>query len=337
MVADSVLDAIGGTPLVRMRRVMPACGFQLFAKLESSNPGGSGKDRPAAGMLRTALASGAIGAGTTIIESSSGNMAIGLAQACASLGLQLICVVDAKTTDQHVQMLTAYGASVDLVRTPDPATGEFLPARLARVQELLAADPNAFWTNQYANPGNARAQQTVLHEIMHDLGRPVDVLCCATSTGGTLRGCSDVISELGLPTRLVAVDALGSVIFGGTPAARLIPGHGASLRTALVEGATVSDVVHVSDLDCVVGCRRLALAEGILAGGSSGGVLSAIGRIRDTIAAAAVVVAILPDRGERYLSSIYSDAWVARHFGDISALWSDSRHVPARPPATAER
>jgi cysteine synthase A len=316
MIYDSVVDAIGGTPLIRLGRVLPDLPFTLLGKMEAFNPGGSAKDRPAARMLQSAMARGEIGPRTTVVESSSGNMAIGLAQACASLGLRLICVIDPKATPQHRKLLAAYGAIIDVV---SPANDDYLAARIARVEEIVASGGDVFWPNQYANAENARSHRQTAREIFDDTR--ADFLFCATSTCGTLRGCSDFLAERDLDTQLVAVDALGSVIFGDTRRPRLIPGHGASLRPPLVEGADISRVVHVSDLDCVVGCRRLVTREGLLVGGSAGGVISAVERLKAGIPPGSICVAILADSGERYVDTIYSDAWVAQHFGDVAHLW----------------
>jgi len=319
MIHDSVIDAIGGTPLIRLSRVMPEVRFTLYGKLEGLNPGGSAKDRPAAQMLRSALERGEIGPRTTVVESSSGNMAIGLAQACACLGLRLICVIDEKATAQHRKLLAAYGATIEEVTAADAADGDLLAARIARVQSLVARLGDVYWPNQYANPENARSHRQTAREILD--AAPVDYLFCATSTCGTLRGCSDYLAATGAPTQLVAVDAVGSVIFGDARRCRLIPGHGATVRPVLADGAQVTRVIHVSDLDCVVGCRRLVAREGILAGGSAGGVLSAVEQMSASIPDDAVCAAILADSGERSLDTIYSDAWVAQHFGDVAHLW----------------
>ena len=194
---------------------MPGLPFTLYGKIEGLNPGGSAKDRPAAQMLRSAIERGEIGPRTTVVESSSGNMAIGLAQACACLGLRLICVIDQKATAQHRKLLAAYGATIDVVTAPD---GDFLAARIARVKALVAQRADVYWPNQYANPENARSHWQTAREIFADT--PVDYLFCATSTCGTLRGCSDYLAASDASTQLVAVDAIGSVIFGDTaPAA----------------------------------------------------------------------------------------------------------------------
>ena len=318
---DGVLDAIGKTPLVRLQRVLPDLPFRLYAKLEAANPGGSIKDRAALGMIRHAIEEGRIRPGTVIIESSSGNIGIGIAQVCLYYELRFICVVDVKTTSQHLQILRAYGAEVEIVETPHPETGDFLEARLGRVQELLQRVENGFWPNQYANPQNAIANHRTMEEIAAELDGKVGSLFCATSTCGTIRGCAEYARENGLGTKVYAVDAVGSVIFGGARAQRLIPGHGSGIRPHLCSTELVDRVVLVSDLDCVVGCRRLLQSEAILAGGSSGGVLIAVDRVKSEIAAGSNCVVILPDRGERYLNSVYSDAWVQEHFGDVADRW----------------
>ena len=152
----------------------------------------------------------------------------------------------------------------------------------------------------------------------------MDYVFCATSTCGTIRGCAEYLRRHGLKTKVIAVDAVGSVIFDSHPAKRLIPGHGASIMPQLFQPDLASEYVQVTDLDCVVGCRRLVRREAILAGGSSGGLLMAVAQFKYKIPDDATCVIILPDRGERYLDTVYSDEWVTEHFGDISHLWQDS-------------
>jgi N-(2-amino-2-carboxyethyl)-L-glutamate synthase len=327
MIHDGILSVIGNTPLIRLRRVLPGLPFQLFAKLEFLNPGGSVKDRPAISIIKEAMENGAIREGSVIVESSSGNMGIGLAQACSLYHLRFICVVDSKTTTQNILLLKAYGAEVELVQEPDVVTGEFLQARLDRVQHLLRITDNSFWPNQYANLFNALAHHRTMQEIEVDLEGEVDFLFCAISTCGTMRGCAEYIREHSLKTTLYAVDALGSVIFGGQKAKRLIPGHGAAVTPPLFQPNLANEGVHVSDLDCVVGCRSLAQREAILAGGSSGAVLMALEKVKDRIPSGSNCILIFPDRGERYLDTIYSDAWVTDHFGDVSHLWKEPEAV----------
>ena len=321
---EGILSAIGHTPLVSLSRVIKGIHFNLYGKLEALNPGGSMKDRPAISIINHAMETGVIRPGTVVVESSSGNMGIGLAQACLYFGLRFICVVDLKTTAQNILLLRAYGAEVDIVSEPDPGTGEFLQARINRVHYLLASLGNCFWPNQYSNIYNPIAHHETMREIVSSIGE-VDYLFCATSTCGTMRGCAEYVKQHNMRTKVIAVDAKGSVIFGGCKAKRLIPGHGAAVRPQLYQDELASRIVYVSDLDCVTGCRRLVQREAILAGGSSGAIMMAIEKVKHDISPGSNCVAILPDRGERYLDTIYCDTWVREHFGDIAYLWEEEK------------
>jgi 2,3-diaminopropionate biosynthesis protein SbnA len=318
-----ILTTIGGTPLVRLERLLPGLNANVLAKMERFNPGGSVKDRTAVSMLLQEIRSGGLDPGrSVVVESSSGNLAIGLAQVCRYFGLRFLCVVDAKTTEQNLAILKAYGAAVEVMEVPDPATGEYLPVRLSRVRELVATIPYAFWPDQYTNPLNPKAHEETMREIAEALGGKVDYLFCPVSTTGTLRGCVDYARAHHLGTTTVAVDAVGSVLFGAASAKRrLIPGHGASVRPALLDPSVPDIVIHVTDLDCVVGCRRLTQREAILAGGSSGATASAVDKLSAVIADGSNCVLIFPDGGDRYLDTIYSDEWVTKHFGEVSHLW----------------
>ena len=314
-----VLAAIGGTPLVELRRVYPNAPLRIYGKLEGVNPGGSTKDRPALSMLLDAMASGRVEAGRgTVVESSSGNLAIGLAQVCRYFGLRFVCVADPRMTAQNLAILRAYGAEIEMIGEPDPATGEYLPARLRRVRELLERHPDWCWPNQYENLANPGAYAAIMREICAAIDGPIDYLFCAVGTTGTLRGCAEYIRASGLATRIVGVDAEGSAIFGLRPRRRLVPGHGAALRPALYRPGLADRVVIVSDLECVVWCHRLVRREALLAGGSSGAVVAAVGKA--DVPPGSTCVLILPDRGERYLDTIYDTTWVQEQFGDLSAL-----------------
>jgi len=327
MLNEGVLSAIGNTPLIRLTRIYKGLPFRLFAKLEALNPGGSMKDRPAFNIITQAVNSGTIQPDTIVVESSSGNMGIGLAQACAYYGLRFICVVDPKITEQNVRLLQTYGAEVDYVSEPDPLTGEYLQARIDRVKSLIWLHKNCYWPNQYANLQNPAAHYQTMREILSALEGEVDYLFCTTSTCGTLRGCAEYVRENNLRTKIFAVDAAGSVIFGGEKARRLIPGHGAAVRPDLFRPDLADRCIHVTDLDCVIGCRRLAKQEAILAGGSSGAAIMAVEKVKSSIPPDATCVVILADRGERYLDTIYSDSWVEKNFGEVSHLWESVMEV----------
>ncbi|MUT67802.1 2,3-diaminopropionate biosynthesis protein SbnA [Paenibacillus sp. NEAU-GSW1] len=314
-VYPDMLATVGRTPLVQLQRMFKGESFQVYAKLEMLNPGGSIKDRPAKEMLLSAVRDGVIGPGSTVVESSSGNLAIGLAQLCNLLGCRFICVVDPRTTESNLRILRAYGARIDMVSKPEPETGEFVPARLNRVRRWLRKIPGAFWPNQYANPRNSLAHRlSTMAELAADLPQ-LDYLFCGVSTCGTLRGCLDFVQMNGMKTKVVAVDAEGSLIFGNAGAIRHLPGLGAGRRPELCPEQGVHSVVTVNERNSIMACRRLVREEAILAGGSSGGVLAAVEQFREQIEAGAKCAVILPDRGERYLDTVYDDEWAAKTYG----------------------
>lgn len=332
---DGVLDAIGDTPLVALRRFLGRDDIAVWAKLEAANPGGSAKDRPAEGMLRDALARGVIGPGGTVIESSSGNLGVGLAQACRYYGMHLICVVDARANDTNIRTMRALGADVRVVARPDPETGELLVARLRLVADLLASTPGSFWPNQYANEASPAAHAAgTMREIDEALEGDLDYLFVATSTAGTLRGCVDYLRENERETRVVAVDAAGSALFGGQLGRRLLPGFGAGVESPLSLGAELDELVRVSDLDCVIGCRRLAEREAILAGASAGGVAFALESLSPGMPSRSRCAAILHDGGRGYLETVYDDGWVERELGcapeRLAALIATDPPAPVR-------
>ncbi|MFF9511287.1 2,3-diaminopropionate biosynthesis protein SbnA [Streptomyces sp. NPDC014724] len=319
-----ILSTVGNTPLVELEKLLPDFGSRVFGKIERFNPGGSIKDRSALGMLREAIRSGEVQPGrSVIVESSSGNLAVGLAQICRYYGLRFVCVVDAKTTEQNLAILRAFSAEVEVVTERDELTGEYLPVRLRRVRELVASIDGAYWPNQYASLLNPKAHETTMREIEEALDGKVDYLFCSVSTFGTLRGCRDHIRARGLDTTIVAVDAQGSAIFGLESTQRLIPGHGASVVPPLMDASAADEVVHISDLECVVACRRLIAREAVLAGGSSGATVAALWKFKDRVPRGSHCVLVFPDGGDRYLDTIYSDNWVSRNFGDVAHLWKD--------------
>lgn len=315
MSEDGVLSAIGRTPLVSLNKLLPEAELQLYGKLEFLNPGGSVKDRPALNMIRQALREKRIHQDSVLVESSSGNLAISLAQVCAYLGLSLICVIDANTTPLNRNILRAFRAKVIQIDEPDQATGEFLVARLNKVKTLLQEIPGSVWLNQYANEHNADAHyRYTMHEVVQQLGQ-VDYVFCSVSSCGTIRGCVNYVKEHGLSTKIVAVDAVSSHITGSGRGKRTIPGLGAGIRPPLYPHADIYKSVRVTDLDCIAGCHTLLEQEAILAGGSSGGVVSAVQQMQTELKAGANCVLIFPDRGERYLDTIYAQEWVKQQEG----------------------
>lgn len=310
-----LLGTIGHTPLVPLRRLFEGAPCQVYGKLELMNPGGSSKDRPALFIMQEALRLGEVDSDTTIIESSSGNMAVSLAMICRYMGLRFICVVDPRTTETHLKLIRSLHGEIEMVTQPDPVSGDYLPARIARVKQLLLEIKNGYWTNQYGNPNNYLAHyHTTMPEITKALPQ-IDYLFCGVSSCGTIRGCAEHIRELGLSTRIIAVDAVGSVIFGGPRGKRQLPGLGAAVAPSINRSELIDGIAYVTEQECVAACRELVRTESILAGASSGGVLSAIQAMqhRNEIPKDAVCVAILPDRGDRYMDTVYNDEWVRRH------------------------
>ncbi|QAY65221.1 2,3-diaminopropionate biosynthesis protein SbnA [Paenibacillus protaetiae] len=311
-----IFHAVGRTPAVPLDRLFPSGKLHVYGKLEWMNPSGSAKDRPAAGMIRDAWKRGLIGPGSVIVESSSGNLAISLAWICAALGMTFICVVDPKTSQQNIRILEAYGARIEPVTAPDPATGEFLPARLARVKQLTESIEGAYWPNQYGNDHNYLAHKETMRELLEQTG-PLDYLFAGVSTCGTIKGCAEWVRGQGLATRLVAVDAEGSVIFGGVKGKRRFPGLGAGIAMPFAQAELLERVEHISDEEMVAGCRLLLRTEGVMAGPSTGGVVAAVRRLEPILPAHAAVGIIMHDRGDRYLDTVYSDVWVKEQFGGI--------------------
>lgn len=320
MPVDGILGATGSTPLVSLTRYLDRGDVAVWAKLEALNPGGSAKDRPATRMIAEAIASGRIGPSSTVIESTSGNLGVGLAQACRFHDIGLICVVDSRAHEINVRTMRALGADVRVVTKPDPETGDLLSARLKLVARLLEEVPDSYWPDQYGNPANAASHaEGTMREIDEALRGDLDYVFVATSTTGTLSGCHDYVRAHGRATQIVAVDAVGSALFGGTRATRQVPGFGAGVETPLSRSAGYDLLVRASDLDCVVGCRRLVEREAILAGGSSGAVAIALEALAPSMAAGSRCALILPDGGDGYLATIYDDAWVAETLGCSSA------------------
>jgi 2,3-diaminopropionate biosynthesis protein SbnA len=310
-VCDSVLHCVGNTPAVALRRLFPDPDVEVIAKLELLNPGGSMKDRSARHIVEAGLREGSIEPGNRLIESSSGNFGIALAIAARIYDLRFTCVVDPKTTQANVAILRGLGADVEIVTQRDHAGG-YLHSRISRVEELLAMTPGAIWVNQYANDRNWEAYyRGTGAELNEQLVHPPGFLFAAVSTTGSILGCARRLRERFPDLRVIAVDAVGSVIFGAPPGPRELPGIGSSRVPELCRTEEIDEVVHVDDVDAALGCRELLLAEGIFAGASTGAVVSAIARTLPRLPRPCRVVTIFPDRGDRYLDLVYDDDWLA--------------------------
>lgn len=310
MAYESVVDAVGSTPLVRLRRCFSRADVEVLAKLEMLNPCGSMKDRPARYIIEQGLREDTLRPGMRLVESTSGNLGVALAAVARVHGLAFTAVVDPNTSATNLRLLALFGADVDMVTEPDEAGG-YLHTRVHRAQDYAEAEPDVVWINQYANERNWQAYYDTLGaEILQQVDGPIDYLVGPVSTTGSLQGTARRLRESYPDLQVVAVDAMGSVIFGDTPRKRRIPGFGASRVPEILDPDEIDDVVHVADAGSTAGCRRLVETEGLLAGGSSGAVISALDDLLDRLPGPARVVTWLPDRGERYLDTIYDDTWV---------------------------
>lgn len=314
MIKNSILEIIGNTPLIKLSKLSKKYHFSIYAKYELHNPAGSIKDRTALNIMKNLLSKNLINKTTTIIESSSGNMAVALAMICNNYNLKFIAIVDIKTTKQNIDIIKSYNGEVILIDKEDFKTGTLLSARLNKVSELLSMNEDFFWINQYDNLYNIDAHYKTMEEIDFALNKKVDYLFSAVSTCGTITGCGNYIKENNRNTKLIAVDAKGSVIFNKKPSKRLIPGHGAGIVPKNLNKELITDIVHISDEDCINGCSELLNYESIFAGGSSGAVVSAIEKYKNNIKENSIVVIILADRGDRYIDTIYNDKWKENNF-----------------------
>ena len=308
---------IGHTALIALERLSNELDLQIYSKMEMSNPSGSVKDRSASHILVNAIRHDEINSNTTIIESSSGNMGIALARLCKLLHLRSYIIVDPHINRHAKNLLHSYGAQLVEVTEKDENHG-YLRNRLAKVQELLHEIPNSYWTNQYANPHVHLAHERIFEEILHQLGKAPDYMLVATSTCGTIRGIADAIGKTNSSTQLIAVDAVGSILFEHTPKARHIPGMGASHPSSFLQKQQIDHYTLINDHEAIQGCHKLLDVEGMLIGGSSGALIAAIQKSYHIIPKHATVVLLFPDSGERYLDTLYNPTWIQQTFETVA-------------------
>ncbi|EOO24468.1 2,3-diaminopropionate biosynthesis protein SbnA [Bacillus cereus BAG1X2-3] len=313
MIHDDVLSLIGDTPIVKINKLVPPESAQLYVKLEGFNPGGSSKDRVAKRVIEYAENSGQLKPGGTIVESSSGNLAIGLALVAKMKGYKMICVVDPKISKVNLNLIKSYGAQVHMVDVSDEH-GNYLKARLVIAQDLANSIDGAYWPNQYNNPENPEAYvHTLVQEIYDDFNDTLDWIVCPVGTAGLITGVAKGMKKLNPSVKVMAVDAVGSVIFGGKPGVRRLLGIGNAIVPGNVNRSLYDDLSYVNDADSFFITRELVSKEGILVGGSSGAVVCAALRLIDKLPKSKKVLAILPDRGDRYYNTIFSDEWLDEH------------------------
>ncbi len=300
-IADSIIGTVGNTPLVRLDRLAAGMGASVIGKLESFNPLSSVKDRIAMAMIEAAERDGKISPGATIIEPTSGNTGVGLAFVCAAKGYKLVLTMPETMSFERRVLLKALGAT--LVLTPGT---EGMGGAIRRAEQLLEETSGAYMPQQFKNPANPEIhRRTTAVEIWEDTDGQVDVFVAGVGTGGTLTGVGSVLKERKPEVRVVAVEPANSAVLSGCgPGPHKIQGIGAGFVPDVLETDLIDEVVQVKDEDAAATARRLARTEGILAGISSGAAVCAAltlaGRDENE---GKMIVAVLPDTGERYLST----------------------------------
>ncbi|HWG98574.1 MAG TPA: 2,3-diaminopropionate biosynthesis protein SbnA [Pilimelia sp.] len=294
----------------------PVFARRLFLKVEGFNFAGSIKLKPAMEMVASAERSGALTPRSVLVESSSGNLGVALSVIAASKGYEFLCVTDSRCNTSTRRMMETLGSRVHVITEP-AVTGGLLAARLAYIRALCAADDRYVWLDQYTNKNNWKAHYQVTAPAIALQFPRLDVLFVGAGTTGTLMGCARYFRENRPAVRVVAIDSVGSVAFGAPAERRMIPGLGTSVRPQILDESYVDGVVHVPEPDTVRTCRQLA-RRGFLVGGSTGTVISGALRWLDRHDPdlRLTTAAISPDLGERYLDTLYQDAWVRDLYGD---------------------
>jgi cystathionine beta-synthase len=309
-VADSLLDLVGETPLVRLRRTAADLSCDVVAKLEMLNPGGSVKDRPAITMIDAAERAGLLKPGGTIVEPTSGNTGVGLAIVAAQRGYRCIFVMSDKMSTEKVALLEAYGAEVVVCPTAVPP--EHPDSYYSTAERLVRETPDAFRPDQYSNPENPRAHElTTGPEIWNQTAGRITHFVAGVGTGGTITGVARYLKRQNPDVQIIGADPSGSVYSGGTGRPYLVEGVGEDFWPATFDPSLVDRVVEVSDADSFLTARRVTREEGLLIGGSGGTAVHAALEVGRDLGPDALVVVLLPDSGRGYLSKIFNDQWMA--------------------------
>lgn len=297
---ENVTETVGYTPLVRINK-LGSDKATILAKLESHNPCGSVKDRIALAMIKAAEEQGCIKPDTVIIEPTSGNTGIGLAFICAAKGYRLILTMPESMSVERRKLLGLFGA--EIVLTP---AGRGMSGAVEKAEQLVAENPNALMPQQFNNPANPQIhRETTAREIWEDSGHNVDIFVSGVGTGGTLTGCGEVLKENNKSLKVVAVEPKDSpVLSGGKPGPHKIQGIGAGFVPKVLNVAVIDEIIQVGNEDAMATARALAAKEGILAGISSGAAMWAAIRVSQRPEShGKIMVVILPDTGERYIST----------------------------------
>lgn len=305
---ENITRTIGGTPLVKLRRVTGGAVAEVYGKVESFNPLASVKDRIGIAMIEDAEKDGLVDSGVTVVEPTSGNTGIGLAFVCASRGYKLILTMPDTMSMERRQMLAVMGAEVVLTPGKDGMRGA-----LQRAEEIAAGLPRSFMPQQFTNPANPRIhRETTAVEIWDDTEGEIDILVAGVGTGGTITGCAEVLKVRKPEVRIIAIEPEGSaVLSGGQPGPHRIQGIGAGFVPEVLRVDLIDEIIKVSDTDAGRFAKDLATMEGILAGISSGAAAWAATEVaKRPENEGKLVVAVLPDTGERYLSTwVFTDAY----------------------------
>jgi cystathionine beta-synthase len=313
---NSILDAIGNTPLIRLNRVAKDLSAEVWVKAEYLNPGGSMKDRIAVWMIDQAERKGLLRPGGTIVEATSGNTGMALAILAAVRGYKVVFTITDKQSREKIDQLKAFGAEVIVcptaVEPEDPRSYYSVAKKLAR--EI----PNSYYANQYDNPGNPEAHyHTTGPEIWKDTEGKITHFVCGLGTGGTASGAGRFLKEKNPEIKVIGVDPFGSLYYEywktgniGKAKTYVVEGIGEDILPGALDFSVLDDIIQVNDEECFIWARRLAKREGIFTGGSGGGCVSAALRVAKNCKKGEVVVGLLPDAGTRYLSKLYNDSWM---------------------------
>lgn len=297
-VASSVLDLVGRTPLVRLCRIPSETGAAVYGKIEAMNPTGSVKDRIALSMIEAAERDGLLAPGDTIVESTSGNTGIGLAMVAAVKGYRLILTMPEDMSIERQRLLARFGAEIRLTPSIEGMTGAVWAA-----EELVKSNPRYFMPQQFTNPANPDIHYATTGPEIAECFPHFDVFVAGVGTGGTLTGVARYLKEEGRKTKIVAVEpARSPVLAGGRFRPHAIQGIGASFVPGVLDRSLIDDIIGVQDADAIKVATRLSREEGILAGISSGANVWAACKVAAKLPATAIVVTMLCDTGERYLS-----------------------------------
>lgn len=297
-VADDITQLVGETPMLQLKRLVPAGSANVFAKLEYLNPGGSVKDRAAIGIIRRAEQDGRLRSGGTIVEATAGNTGIGLALIGVNRGYQVRLFVPENFSQEKVIIMRALGAEV--TRTPD---AEGMQGAINRAKELVASDPMAFMAGQFENPANPDYHyETTAHEILEQMDGSVDAVVVGCGTCGTFSGVARYLKEKLPGVQAYAVETQGSVLGGGQPGPHKVEGIGASFIPKTFDPSVCDEVIMVTDEQAFGTVKDLAAKEGVLAGSSGGAAVFASLKVARNLGSGKRVVTIVPDSAERYLS-----------------------------------